>query len=143
MADSFPPRRAPFDGLHQSQNVLNMVGNFVGDDIGLGEITGGVMPSFEFVKESRVDVDLPIGRAIKRPHGRTGSTATGVDRAGKNRQRWRWVVGATFQAFPEQFFPNIFGILEHHRDEFAGFIILRRNILDLLLSRITGINRIE
>ena len=50
--------------------VLDVVADFVGDDIGLGEIARRAEAAAQFVEEGRVDVNALVGRAVERPHRR-------------------------------------------------------------------------
>ena len=57
------------------QQVLNVMPDLVGDHVSLGEIARGLELLFQLLKEAKVEVDLLIGRAVKRPDGRAGVAA--------------------------------------------------------------------
>ena len=50
--------------------VLHMMPYLVGDDIGLGEISGGSKAGMQVLEESQVEVDLLITRAVERSRSR-------------------------------------------------------------------------
>ncbi len=52
--------------LADAEQVLNVMSDFVSNDVGLGELAGGLEFVRELFEEAQVDVDLRVGRAIER-----------------------------------------------------------------------------
>ncbi|MNT69906.1 hypothetical protein D3C72_2082510 [compost metagenome] len=99
-----------------------MVADFVGDDIGLGEIAGSREALFHFAEEAHVQVDLLVGRAVERADRRGGETAGRVDLAAEQGQ------GRVFVLAPglgEDRPPGVFGVTEDRGDEFGLLVIGR------------------
>ena len=61
-----------------------MVPVLVGDHVGLRERPAlGAEARAEVVEEPQVDVDVLVGRAVERAHGRRGSAAAALDGVGE------------------------------------------------------------
>ena len=71
-----------------------MMSHFVGDYIGLGEISLGSEAGMHFVKKTHIQIDFFVQRTIERPHGRLGKSAGGFDRLGEKNQFRGLVSGA-------------------------------------------------
>ena len=56
------------DLVHEPGQDLNMVGDLVGNDVGLGEVTGCLVTLGQLIKKRRVDIDNLVRRAIERPY---------------------------------------------------------------------------
>ena len=56
------------DLVHEPGQDLNMVGDLVGNDVGLGEVAGCLVTTGELIKKCWVDIDNLIGGAIKRSY---------------------------------------------------------------------------
>src|SRR5690606_17047910 len=69
------PLRAP-DLIRNAADRLDMVTDFVRDDIGLRGIAGGTETLIEFAEKTGVEIDALIGGAIKGTHRRLRGTAT-------------------------------------------------------------------
>jgi hypothetical protein len=48
-----------------AQQVLDVVADFVGDDVGLGEFAGRLEALLQLAEEDEVDVDLLVARAVE------------------------------------------------------------------------------
>ena len=71
--------------------------DFVGDDIGLGEIgIGSAEPLLQLIKERWVQIHDPVGRAVKRSDRRWRQAAAGLDAIGKENHVRRFVGLARF-----------------------------------------------
>ena len=113
---------APLQALHfvrDAKQRLDVVPDFMGDDVGLGEITRRIEAPLQFVIESQVDVDFFIQRAIERAHLRLADAAGGSCAAGKDHELRLLVILA--EAL-EDLVPNLLGIGEHAADEYLHFI---------------------
>ena len=64
--------------LFDSEDILDVVAEFVRDDVSLGKVGIAAAEASEFIPEAQVDVDLLIRRAIERAGLRLGGTATGL-----------------------------------------------------------------
>src|SRR5262249_11213588 len=70
----------------QSEQILHVVPDLVCDHISLRELTGlaanvaSTKPSLKILKETCIEIDLLIQRAIKRTHSRLRKSATGLCR---------------------------------------------------------------
>src|SRR5262249_61475475 len=71
----------------QSEQILHVVADLVRDHIILRELTGlaanvtGAKPSLKILKETCIEIDLLIQRAIKRTHSRLRKSAAGLCRS--------------------------------------------------------------
>ena len=74
-------REAAHAGL-DADEFLDVVADFVGDDVGLGEVAGVSAEAFEVVPEGEVDVDLFVLGAIEGAGGFLGCSAAGVGAVG-------------------------------------------------------------
>src|SRR4029453_11276112 len=61
--------------------VLDVVADLVGHDVGLREVAGGVEAAGQLVEEAEVEVHLAVGRAVEGPGRGAGRAATGADLA--------------------------------------------------------------
>ena len=61
-----------------AEELLDVVAELVGDDVGLGELGGGASEALELVPEGKVDVDLFVLRAVEGAGGGLGGAAAGV-----------------------------------------------------------------
>src|SRR6516162_8403184 len=99
--------------------------DFVGDDIGLGELAGlaartGAKPVLQIVKERRVEIDALVARAIEWAHRLPGISAWRRLGTGKQTQLRR-VLGSpgSVKAFPSA----TLGVAENRGDELSGRIV--------------------
>jgi hypothetical protein len=66
--------------VHVAEEVLDMVPDLMGNDVGLGELA--LRPAellFQLVEKGRVEIHLPVGRTVERADGRGRESATGSD----------------------------------------------------------------
>jgi hypothetical protein len=91
-----------------------MVANFVGDNVGLGEVSRGFEALAKVPEEGQVDIYFLVARAVKWPHRRLSEPTGGADRAVKQHQI-RLAVSRAFGF--ENFVPCVFGIAEDDCDE--------------------------
>src|SRR5580698_951504 len=110
--------------------------DFVGDDIGLGElarlaVAAGAELGLHIVEERGVEINARVARAVERPHRRLRHAAAARLRAGIEAQLRRMIgpiVGG------EDFTPGIFGAAEDQRDEAAGSVLWRARLRRRRLS---------
>jgi len=57
---------ALFGLTFDSENILNVVADFVREHVSVRELTGRAEAALQLVVEAEIDIDLLIGRAIKR-----------------------------------------------------------------------------
>src|ERR1043166_3663498 len=137
--------------LHLGQDaeqVLDVVPVLMGDHVGLGELTGLALApaeaALEFAEERRVEIDLPVGRTIERPHRRPREAARRLDPTAEQHQMRRLITAARFlKNFP----PAVLVLAQHLAHEIAGGVLglaglRRRPVLDrrptrLLVRRMT------
>src|SRR6516165_7457855 len=101
--------------------------DFVGDDIGLGELAGfaartGAKPVLQIVKERRVEIDALVARAIEWAHRRPGISAWRWLGPGKQTQLRR-MIGS--RGGGKDFRPAILGVADNRGDELSGRIVRR------------------
>jgi hypothetical protein len=63
------------DALRDSQEVLDVVPDLVGDDVRARELARGAEPLAQLLEELEVQVDLAIGRTVEGPDRRARLTA--------------------------------------------------------------------
>jgi hypothetical protein len=98
-----------------AQQVLDVMTDFVGDDIRLGEIARGIQFILQVLIKAEVNVDLLVGGAVERPHRRFGHTAGGLHGTGKQHQFW---VNVLPPHLAKQSPPGVFCVRQDNRDEF-------------------------
>src|SRR5664279_228083 len=74
-----PHARGPLlrrlDLWQNTEKILDVMAYLMRNDIGVGEIAATAEAPFHVLKESRVEIDLLVLWAIKRPHGGLGTAA--------------------------------------------------------------------
>src|SRR5262249_5347889 len=81
----------------QSEQILHVVADLVRDHVGLRELAGftadiaGPKPSLKILKETCVEVDLLVQRAIERTHRGLRKAAAGLCCTRKHDQGWLFV----------------------------------------------------
>ena len=78
--------RAACTSSRDAEQVLHVVADLVGDDVGLGEVARGAEARAQLVEEAEVDVDLLVARTVERAHRRLGEAAGRIDRAREQHQ---------------------------------------------------------
>src|SRR5262249_37084540 len=81
--------------LLQSKQVLHVMANLVRQDVGLGEVSRGAEPAFQFVVEAEIDVYLLISGAIKRSRSGLRHATSRIHRITKKHQLGMPVLRAT------------------------------------------------
>src|SRR6267143_644328 len=69
-----------------SEQVLDVMSELMGQHIGLGKFAGGTETLFQLVVKSEVDVDLLVARAVERPGGRLRLSASRSRRVPKEHE---------------------------------------------------------
>ncbi len=96
-----------------SQQVLDVMTDFVGDDVRLREIAGRPETRPHLVVEAQVDVGLLVGGTVERTHRRLSQAAGRASRAAEQHQHGLFVTSAHL---PELRGPDVFGVGDHDRD---------------------------
>src|SRR6185312_8171178 len=65
--------------IANTEQILHVMSNFVGDDVGLCEIASCTQAFLELTEKTEVDVNASILRTIKRTSGAAGEPATGLN----------------------------------------------------------------
>src|SRR5258708_39742592 len=65
--------------LVQTEQVLDVVTELVGDDIRLGEVAWSAKPPGQLVEEPEIQVDLAVLRTVERPGRRLREAARGLN----------------------------------------------------------------
>ena len=110
------------DLVADTQQVLHMVTDLVGNDIGLGKITGRTVPLFKVPEERQVEIHLVVRRAVERTH-RSGRHATGGLHGTAEHHPDRFLVIQA--AAPEDGVPGILRVRKHHGNEVGEFLLFR------------------
>lgn len=69
-----------------AEDVLNVVADFVGQYVGLGEVAGGSEAGVEFFVEVEIDIDFFVGGAVEGAGGGFGGAAAGLGGIGEEHQ---------------------------------------------------------
>ncbi len=99
--------------------------DFVGDDIGLGEVSRGAEAALHILEERKIDVDLPVGRTIKGTHRRLRHAAGRLHDSREQDQGGGIVLPAHGLKF---FSPHAFGRTKHTGDKILHLIACGRGI---------------
>jgi hypothetical protein len=118
-----------------AEEVLHVMTDFVGDDVGLGKVTRGAQLISEIAIEAEIDVDFLIGRAIERAGLGTGEATTGLDFA---REEHKARLPVALAVAPEELIPDVLGISEDGFDELGEFVIRSSGARSLLLNLALG-----
>jgi hypothetical protein len=116
----------PLRGLRfrqSAEQVLHVVADLVRDHIGLREFARVALATakacLDLTKKRRVEIDAPVGRAIKRSHRGLREAAAALLRTGEQPQARRPVL---LSAGAEDFAPGILGIAQDSCDELTRLI---------------------
>src|SRR5262245_2149529 len=99
--------------------------NLMRDDVGLGELAtpasdfAAAEAPLDILKERRVEIDLPIDRAVERPHGGLGEAARRLRSTGEHDERRRPVGLAGTR---EDLCPLRLRASQHGRDKLAHLV---------------------
>lgn len=124
----------------RADEVLYVVTDFMGDNVGLSEVPWRVELLRERIVESWVDIHAVIRRAVEgADSGGGASAATGGYRACKNYERGHFITGRILLvlrkiARSKVLRPHVFCRRENHTREVAGIGILRGYIANLALA---------
>src|SRR5678815_4849468 len=80
----FPGVAAAANVLHalgDAEESLDVVADFVGNHVGLGEVTGSAEAIAEVAEEGRVEIELVVAGTVERSDGGAGHAAGRLDRA--------------------------------------------------------------
>jgi hypothetical protein len=117
-----------------AHQVLHMVADLVCNHMGLGKITGRTQTIFQGFIKPKVDVDLLVAGAVKRPYGGLSLAAGRLGGAAKQHQAWLLVRAA---ALGEHVFPHVFGVGQHGGNKAGHAVVggwpLGRFLLDLAM----------
>ena len=98
-----------------------MMSHFMGRHISHGKIAFGAKIRLQLMKKVQVDIHLLVCRAIKRPHGSSGTTTFRYCLVGKGYQRRIHI--ALLQLRPEYFAPHVVGTVEYTQGEYLEFFV--------------------
>src|SRR5687768_4335024 len=110
--------------VERAFEVLNVVADLMGDDIGLGGVARGAEALAQFVEEVRIDVDPLVAGAVEGPHRRLAHAASGLRSAFIGDQAGRLILPA---GLVEYLVPDLLGAAQHLRQESA--LLLREGRL--------------
>src|SRR5262249_8693930 len=119
------PRRSLLicvDLITDAQQILDVMSDFMSNDICLREIARRMKAIAQFLKETRVEINLFIREAVERPHRRLTKAARGFDSPSKKDQFW-FAVSYAFAS--ENIRPRIFCVTENGCDKVFGSFIGR------------------
>jgi len=113
------------DHVGRAEELLHVVADFMGDDVSLGEVTGGTELVCQLREKADVEIDaaVVVGRAIEWSGGGTGAPAAGADHAAEKHEFGIFVLlpSLTRQDIP----PHVLSAGEHDFDEFHRGFLLR------------------
>ena len=96
--------------LFDSENILHVVPEFVGDNVGLREVRIAAAEAAEFIPEAEVDVDLPVGGAVKRAGLGLGHAAAGLRVVAKEHKLCGLILSPCL--LRQELFPGFLHIIE-------------------------------
>ena len=100
--------------------MLHVVADFVGDHVGLSEVTRRPETHAEFVEEVKVNVDVCVGTAVEGAPRRRSRAASGLDGLCEEHESCAVIRGARRG---ERVGPVVLNVIEDERDEF--FFLIR------------------
>ena len=118
--------------FHNTQEVLYVMTDLMGDDIGYGKITLGIQVVLHGPEKSQVNIHLFIAGAVEWSGGCLGETACRLGRVSKQNQ-----LGLALEdiILTQQSIPYILGVCQNNRNKFAHFPLLGSESAGFLLSR--------
>src|SRR5215831_4307708 len=104
------------DALGDAEQVLDVMADLVGDEVGLGEVARGPDLVTQIAIERQIDIELVIARTVEGAHRRLGEAASRLHGAAEQHEA-RLLVAPTHPV--EELAPRILRIGEDDRDEVA------------------------
>src|SRR4051812_25051495 len=93
--------------------------DLVRDDVRLRKVPRRLKTRLQLMEETRVEVNLAVGRAVERTRTRIGKAAARVDLAREQIELGRDVLAP---AGPEDGAPRVFGVPEHDGHELSHLV---------------------
>ena len=100
--------------IGDTEQILNVMSNFVGYDVGLCEIASCTQAFLELTEKTEVDVNVSIFWTIERTGCATSEPAAGLNQIREKHESRLLVLSAHL---PEDFVPRVFGVGENNGDE--------------------------
>src|SRR5690606_13689824 len=123
-----------------TQQVLNVMSNFVRNHIGPCKITSGPIPVGQIVSKGKVDVHAIVEWAIERSNSRCSKAAARL--VGLRKQNELRFLIVSIEHFSEQSIPHILGILQHNAHKLRALIFRLRWNIGLLFTLIENFHRV-
>jgi hypothetical protein len=101
------------------EQVLHVMPNFMGYDVGLREIASRTQAFLEYTVKTEVDVNASIFRAVEGSGRATGEPATGPDLIREKHEPGLLVLSTHLA---EDLMPGVFGVGQYHSDELRWVI---------------------
>src|SRR5947209_7643950 len=112
-----------FDLVADPQQLLHVMAELVGDDVGLRELARRAEAVAQLAVEAEVDVDLLIGRTVEGAHGGLGKAAAGAYGVGEEDEPG---VPVGLSRFREDLGPGLLVVVEDEGDELDELVLLGR-----------------
>ena len=109
--------------VERTEEVLDVVTHFVGDDVGAGEVALDAHRLLHLVEEIEVEIEFLVGRAIERACGRGGVAAAALHRALEEHHLGGAILGVILGELSR---PNVFGRSQDLRGKKLEFLLLGR-----------------
>ena len=106
-----------------AEQVLDVMSHFVGDDVGISEVTVGADLLLHRREEREVKIDALVGAAVERAGLGSGAAATGLHRTGEEHEFRRFVGQAVLA---EDLGPDVFRTGENLFREPGEFLFFGR-----------------
>jgi hypothetical protein len=100
--------------IGDTEQILNVMSNFVGYDVRLCEIASRTQALLELTEKTEVDINASIFWTIERTARTTGEPAAGLNQVGEEHEPRLLVLSAHL---PEELMPRVFGVGENNSDE--------------------------
>src|SRR4029079_19266493 len=109
--------------IHDAEQLLHVMANLVGDDIGLREIALYAEAVLQLLVEVEVNINLLVVGTVEGTHCRHAGAAGRADRY-RIEHELRLAIGVAVLA--EDVLPDVLGVGEHHADELPEVVLARR-----------------
>src|SRR5215470_492253 len=123
------------DALGDAEQVLDVMADLVGDDVGLGEVAGSAELVAQVTVERQIDVDLVVAGTVEGADRRLGEAARRLRGAAEQHELGLLVAPAHLA---EELAPRVLGVGEDDRDEVAQLLVPGRPLLLLHARRGPG-----